>query len=534
MALAVDVEQLLKGGVMEWERIDFKKTFHALSLLRSICAFANDINNRGGGYIVIGVEQDDQGHPILPARGLSPGEIHIIQIELPRLCQYLRPSYYPILDVVNLKNNKQIVIIWAPAGSSRPYQAPLGLSKLTNYSYYIRKTSLTRQANESEQAILIAAANQIPFDSRINQLANITDINLGLVQSYLTTIKSDLSHQSKNMDMAELYRRMNIVDEYGKELKPKNVGLLLFNLNPQRFFPQAYIEIGDCNSLDGCLREHIFTGPLLAQLESALTYIKGMVITKWQGKLVKKGPSFEYFNYPFAAIKEALINAVYHRSYQGSSPIEINVHSNHIEIISYPGPLPPLDNYKLKSGQLNHRSYRNPGLGHYLKQMKLVKAKATGLEAIKEAMNNNGSPPPVFKTDKKLTFFEVFLPIHPKFALNLTKLGPQEKRFKDINEIVLSLYQVCPKSIDIKAAAVILLSAKEEISLEKLMFDLGGANKTRFRNAFIKPLMELNLIDYTIKGKPNSSKQKYILTEKGRVLIEAASWAAFEKDCQKL
>ncbi len=44
MALAVDIDRLLKGGVVEWRHIDFKKNFHPLPVLRNICAFANDID----------------------------------------------------------------------------------------------------------------------------------------------------------------------------------------------------------------------------------------------------------------------------------------------------------------------------------------------------------------------------------------------------------------------------------------------------------------------------------------------------------
>ena len=55
MGLPVGINQLLNGKVVKWERI---------------CTFANDIHNWGGGYIVIGVEED-KGTPILPPIGID-------------------------------------------------------------------------------------------------------------------------------------------------------------------------------------------------------------------------------------------------------------------------------------------------------------------------------------------------------------------------------------------------------------------------------------------------------------------------------
>jgi len=47
------------------------------------------------------------------------------------------------------------------------------------------------------------------------------------------------------------------------------------------------------------------------------------------------------------------------------------------------------------------------------------------------------------------------------------------------------------------------------------MKSIGQTNRTRFRNQFIKPLIKIGLLEYTIPDKPQSSKQKYRVTEKG-------------------
>ena len=62
MGIPTNIKTLLSGEVVEWARIEFKETWDAEASLKTICAFANDIDNWGGGYIVIGV-RDKNGEP---------------------------------------------------------------------------------------------------------------------------------------------------------------------------------------------------------------------------------------------------------------------------------------------------------------------------------------------------------------------------------------------------------------------------------------------------------------------------------------
>ena len=48
-----------------------------------------------------------------------------------------------------------------------------------------------------------------------------------------------------------------------------------------------------------------------------------------------------WVNYPIAALREAIVNAVYHRSYEYCiEPVKVYIYPERIEIISYPGPVP--------------------------------------------------------------------------------------------------------------------------------------------------------------------------------------------------
>lgn len=78
LALPVPVESLLRGHSVEWERLEFKAGWNAEAVLRTICAFANDFHNLGGGYILIGVDEEN-GRPKLPPRGIAESRIDSIQ-----------------------------------------------------------------------------------------------------------------------------------------------------------------------------------------------------------------------------------------------------------------------------------------------------------------------------------------------------------------------------------------------------------------------------------------------------------------------
>ena len=61
MAIPTNIQTLLSGEVVEWARIEFKETWDAEASLKTICAFANDIDNWGGGYLVIGISDKQSG-----------------------------------------------------------------------------------------------------------------------------------------------------------------------------------------------------------------------------------------------------------------------------------------------------------------------------------------------------------------------------------------------------------------------------------------------------------------------------------------
>lgn len=51
MPVPTSIKTRLSRSAVEWARIEFKETWDAEAYLKTICAFANDIDNWGGGYL---------------------------------------------------------------------------------------------------------------------------------------------------------------------------------------------------------------------------------------------------------------------------------------------------------------------------------------------------------------------------------------------------------------------------------------------------------------------------------------------------
>ena len=58
-----------------------------------MCAFANDIENQDGGYIIIGVEEK-KGRPVVPVVGVNPEDIDEIEKDLLNKCHFIDPFIF--------------------------------------------------------------------------------------------------------------------------------------------------------------------------------------------------------------------------------------------------------------------------------------------------------------------------------------------------------------------------------------------------------------------------------------------------------
>ncbi len=416
MAIPTSIKTLLSGEAVEWARIEFKETWDAAASLKTICAFANDLDNWGGGYIVIGV-QEDNGRPVYPLNGVPAEKLDAYQKSIFAKSKLIRPAYTPIIGVETYQN-KQFIVVWCPGGDNRPYSSPKTMEKNNKERiHYIRKASNTVEPSDDEEKDLFNLANRVPFDDRVNHQAELADLNITLIQNYLKEIGSSLYEKSKTGDFAELCSDMNIISTLPEYVKPKNVGLMFFCMEPDKFFPFSQIDIVQFpDGLGGDnIIENTFKGPIHQQLREALQFIKNSIVTKKIVKNADKAESDWVFNYPYAALEEALANAVYHRAYDIREPIEVRVEQEMIEIVSFPGPDRSVTQEGLKRYKVSNRRYRNRRIGDILKELHLTEGRNTGFGKILRALKENGSPNPEFETDDEHSYFISRLFVHEAF-----------------------------------------------------------------------------------------------------------------------
>lgn len=82
MALPINIEDLLNKQKIESNRIEFKSGWNPDKIYHTICAFATDLDNTGGGYILVGVEQDENGLAKRPVKGLPVESIDEIMKDM--------------------------------------------------------------------------------------------------------------------------------------------------------------------------------------------------------------------------------------------------------------------------------------------------------------------------------------------------------------------------------------------------------------------------------------------------------------------
>ena len=354
------------------------------------------------------------------------------QKEIFAKCKLIRPAYMPIIIGVETYQNKHFIVIWCPGGETRPYSSPKTMEKDNKERiHYIRKSSNSVEPTDDEEKDLFNLANRVPFDDRVNHKAEMSDLNITLIQNYLKEVKSSLYEKSKTGDFVEVCQDMNIVSTLPEYIKPKNVGLMFFSMEPDKFFPYTQIDVVQFPSgLGGNdIIEKTFKGPIHQQLRDALQYIKNVTITEKVVKHPDRAEADRFFNFPYAAVEEALSNAVYHRAYDEREPIEVRVENDRIEIVSFPGPDRSVTIEGLKSYRVSNRRYRNRRIGDFLKELHLTEGRNTGFKKILNALEANGSPKPEFETDEDRSYFITRLFIHEAFAKDAN-----ERNLNEVNK----------------------------------------------------------------------------------------------------
>ena len=509
--LPINLEDLLRQRRVEGERIEYKAGWNPDAIIRTLCAFANDFENLGGGYVVIGQDCDDAGQPVFPPKGLAENQLDLIQRELLQSCNLIQPSYFPMLSVERFEG-RNLIVLWAPGGLNRAYKAPKAVTaKKKEYRYFIRRYSSTIEAKGDDERELISLTATVPFDDRYNQPASVGDLSPRLMEDFLREVGSDLADEAQDLSTEALGRQMNVIGGPPEAALPRNVGLLFFSEAPDHFFPVTQIDVVWFPEGAGGDRfdEKIFKGPLDRIARDALGYIERSYLKQTVIKYPDRAKAERFWNFPFAAIEEAVVNAVYHRSYEIREPIEVRITRDDLVVLSFPGPDRSIRMDDLRAGRAVSRRYRNRRIGEFLKELDLTEGRSTGISKILKVMAANGSPTPEFESDADRSYFLIRLPVHERTAREHTsKVSGQVEAHDEAHKAHEPMTDVERRILE--------LCSDQPRNTHNLLQALGYETRTGNFKRAITRMLNAGRLEMTIPGKPRSKKQEYRLTDKGR------------------
>ncbi len=564
MALPINIEDLLNKRKIESNRIEFKAGWNPDKIYHTICAFATDLENTGGGYILVGVEQDENGIAKRPVKGVPLESVDGILKDMVGYDAKISSSNLQSISY-NTKVSPEevdgqiILAIWVPSGPNRPYCVAESVvsKKKSPMKYYIRSKSSTIEAKGETLDEVRELANRTPFDDRGNESITINDISGVLVYEHLKNVKSKLADNFINRPLMDILDEMDLLVGPSENRLIKNVAAMMFCDHPEKFFPVTQVDIvlfpeGSIENPDFMIEVPKITGPVPKMIHETLSYLRTNVMKKRIAKPTDDEKSAKTYNYPYQAFEEAVVNALYHRDYQEREPVEITIEPTHIDILSYAGPDRSISAEAIKAAKkLKARRYRNRRLGDFLKELDLTEGRSTGIPTIQKSLRDNGSSPAEIDTNEDRSYFLMTIPCRKDMISTSvgniirqvdldTNLGQVNSQVKESiiqslipNKSILSQLlgqvfgQVLTKS-NIPDKQLRLISASidllcllkdESLSAGHLANALKINSAKLLKRNLLSPLMGAGYVEMTNPDKPTSSKQEYRLTEQGQRLF---------------
>lgn len=331
------------GGFMnfETEEIEFKSCITG-DLYKEVIAFANT----NGGVIYVGI--DDEGNVV----GLDN-----VDEEYTRITNGIRDAIMPDVTMFvrfTLQENK-VVRIAVSEGSNKPYY--LKAKGLKPSGVYVRQGSSSAPASPDQIRRMIKDSDGDVFEEMrsMNQ-------DLAFDSAEKTFAKYGVSFGS------DKYMTLGIV----RNGLYTNLGLIL---SDQCLHTVKVAVFGDdAKTIFKDNKE--FGGSVFEQLEGSFDYL--MLCNRTVSE-IKGLERVEKQDYPEAALREALLNALVHRDYSFSGSIIVNVNEKEIEFISLGGLLPGLSPDDIRSGISQPR---NKALAEVFHRLRLIESYGTGIRRI--------------------------------------------------------------------------------------------------------------------------------------------------------
>lgn len=385
---------------LESDRIERTISFREDKLGPAVCALSNDFpNHRQSGYVLLGVDDDGS------VKGITIGDEELQKIGNVKSNGNVLPQPSLLVSPVFHIDNGDVVVVEVRPSLYPPVRY--------DGRCWIRVGPRKAKASLEEERIL--TERRVSYAKTYDLVpalgSGIDDISVELFKiNYLPAAidKDTLAENGRTIE--EQLASLRFYDI--KEKCPTNAGILLFGLNPEFYLPGAYIQYVKFSEkeMTGDVEfEKKFSGALITELRQLDDFIKSNVIKE---RPVKKDSFREDIarNYPYWSLRELIMNAIMHRSYESNAPIYIYEFSDRIEIINPGG----LFGEATPQNFPDASDYRNIVLAEAMKILGYVNRFNYGVTRAKNELIENGNGEPDF--DFTLTTkFKVTIPINQKW-----------------------------------------------------------------------------------------------------------------------
>ncbi|WP_085317983.1 ATP-binding protein [Derxia lacustris] len=386
----------------EHERIEAKRASEAgRSALETICALANE-PGLGGGWILLGVAKDELAlFPAYEVEGVDTPDK--LSSDLASQCRDMFNLPLRVDIRTEQLGAKAVVVVWV--AEAQPQDKPVffkaqGLPK----GAFRRIGSTDQRCTEDDLAVFYQGRRQESFDAGVVADAELDDLAPEAIDDYRKS-RAEANPDAEELRWPdhELLQALGGLrrDDSGR-WKPTVAGLLLFGKPAalRRCFPMTrvdYIRVPGrdwvpdperrFDSLE--LRDPLFR--LIRRTQAAVLDDLPQSFGLAEGELQRQDkPAI-----PLRVIREAIVNALMHRSYRSHSPVQVIRYANRLEIRN-PG-------FSLKSpehlGEPGSQP-RNPKIAAVLHETRFAETKGSGIRVMRESMAQAGLTPPLFESDR--------------------------------------------------------------------------------------------------------------------------------------
>ena len=366
----MDVHELLRSP--EGKTLEFKRDISSpKGVIKTLVAFANT----AGGILLIGVE--DKTRNVLGVTDPLSLEERLASL----ISDRISPRLVPEIEVLPWRSQTLVVVQVHPSGDRPHFLVHEGLEDGT----YVRVGSTNRQADLP----MIESMGRFTTSGSYDEQA-MPDLNSEEIDFRAASESFEPVRLLKRRDLESL--RLVTVHQ-GKKV-PTIGGILLFGVNRERHFPDAWIQAGRFEGMDKSkILDHSEIRLHLPQaIEAAVAFVEKHTL---HGMDIGSVRRVDRWTIPPTAVREAIINAVAHADYaQQGSPIRLSIFSDRLEVEN-PGLLP----FGLTVEDLRHgiSKLRNRVIGRVFHELGLVEQWGSGIQRILAGCREAGLREPQFE-----------------------------------------------------------------------------------------------------------------------------------------